>query len=225
MFMCIRSVLTLTQKDHLNHSRQENERANRSARPWVTFPVLDWFLYTPRLRRIIFDLKEKNDYRPDGLKYLYFQKSITFSVFVFMVCFVYALGASMYVVFFIALLFFLIFLDNGRHISNKYIIPYSIGSLVKGQIKHSEFHSVPIYVRGWIIRHEFVLTNIGAVQRKVLNVPRKEMGGVHPKKGDPVYIFYEAENPKNNIMYIKGYFNKCCVSESKYRDVTDFIEG
>ena len=185
---------------------------------YITAPILDLIIYTPRLRAIISDLKENNDFRPEGLRLLHrLQIGIfIFSLFFALPIFLFA-EEYIYAPYVIIFVFIIANAQNSYVIINRFIVPYSIGAIVIGKIIDVAYDAIPIYTRGWDISYEFCIGENRLIKNRIANIGKKNMGQLRPSKVKSVYVFYSKGNPENNTIYVPGIFQKCCVSRARFK--------
>jgi|GEM_PF-1930249 len=182
----------------------------------ITAPILDLIIYTPRLRAIISDLKKNDDFRPEGLHLLHRQQIGFFIFALLLVVPIFLFAEYVYAPYAIILLFVLMIAYTTNVSINSYIIPISIGNLITGKMLSVEYDPIPVYKHGWIIRYEFWVGRKRRIENRIGNIEKKDMRPLSPKKGDDAYVFYNTDNPHNNMIYAPGFFQKCCVSRARF---------
>lgn len=192
-------------------------------RSWVTFPVLDWFLYTPRLRAIISELKAKGDFRREGLRQLHkWQIWISVILFSYSSIFIIFDGITINTCVIIVVSAYALYSITSATI-NKIIIPYSMGGMTFGVVTHMEFHRIWLGVRDWLVWYQFDCSDGNIETGKVISIRREDMRPINPEIGRMVIIFYDPMHLKYNSMFAPGLFDRACISCARHAKRQEII--
>lgn len=185
---------------------QSDHQRDTSTTGYITAPVLDWVIYTPRLREIIRNLRSNNDFRAEGLRRLHWQQIGIVAFGVIMGAPIYFFSEYSYEPYVVFAFIFFIYSYTTYNVICRYLIPFSTGELVKGKILDLNYDDIPIYTSGWIIKYEFWIGSTKRIKNKIGNISKKEMRPFYPQKGGDIDIFYDPKNPQSNTIYATGHF-------------------
>lgn len=101
------------------------------------------------------------------------------------------------------------------------IVQVSIGDEAEGVIVECWRFTIKLDHIGWGGKVEFDVGDENLTSGKY-RVRKSELGGVVPKVGDKVVVFYDPESPvKQATVFVPGHFNRWCLSISRYKQYTD----
>jgi len=184
---------------------------------YITAPVVDLFIYPPRLRKILLELKRAGDLRLEGLAFLHRQEMLILLINTFMTYLALYISETNYEAVIIYIAFIIIHLNGVYFIANKFIIPCSIGAIANGKITGIEYHVMPLSIWGWYVKHVFKGDDGNMYEDRTKNISKKDVGYVELSECDNIYVLYDRENMRKNVFYCPGVFSRCCASYSQYR--------
>lgn len=204
----------MTDKQHGLDKRDGEDTAN--TRRWITFPVLDWFIYIPSLRKEIHQLKAEGDFRPEGLHRMHIQQLWVFIIGSASSLILYLYEPSHIVTYLVYILFVCIYFSIRYFTPHNEIFPCSIGASAMAVVSFSEFHTMSLRTRGWYVWYEFAIDGGRIIKGNTKRIEKEDMGLVNPEEGEKILVFYDVVNPRHNSMFAPGRFDQDCISNSRY---------
>jgi len=202
--------------ENRNKPEKQNGDDVSRMRSWITFPVLDWLIYTPSLRKWIYQLKAEGDFRPEGLRRLHVRQKWTCIISILLFFMMYIYGQLNIITYILIIVPIYTYISICYIVPNREIFPYSIGVSAIATVSHSEYHTFKSRVGGWLVWYDFMTDEGNIIKGSSKNIDKEDMYPVLPKEGNQVLIFYDVERPHKNTIFAPGIFDQSCISISRY---------
>ena len=174
--------------------------------------------YPKELKKTIADLRAKDDLNEEALRRVNhdIMKKYTVILCIFIVLLTSAFWAEVFS--FFSLILGLV-LATGSFIlnfTNKYTLPYTIGSKVDGYITGVNYEKIPFHgYSGWSIRYEYAVGS-EKFEGSSEGIDPTDVKSEELKQGDRITIFYMPNDPSISVPYLPSQYKLFSLNYENY---------